>query len=517
MQSEFFNRFMTVSLIGSALVGLNACQSDDPWNEARFEKLVSQSSATPWSLEKDNEAPQDAKGRAETEAEKQFQALPKDGPNTLPSLVEFALENNPSTRSEWQKAKSRAAQLGRIESLYLPTLSASGFGGYVQQIGYINTERFRNTGPMMQGSLNLAWILVDFGRRDAQTESARRALMASNYSFNRGIQKVIFEVQDAYFNLDAKIALQQTADQNLETARVQLEAVEDRLLVGLATRPEMLLAKQQFTQAQFALEAASSGTFDAQSTLARRVGLSAETEIKITSLQRLALPEDMSAQVDELIRTSIRGRPDLLAAVERVRGADADIKLAEAQFLPIVNVGGMVGQTRFWYDGNTSLGDPTTNQNFWGPEYSAGLNGSWLLFDGFERTNAVRQARADRAVAAADLEKMRLEATSEVWDSYFVHLAAIKQFAFGESLLKASQDSYDSVFESYVNGLSNINNVLTAESALFTARSTLIRTRAELLASAAKLAYSVGSPEDTSRWTRKSNMASKSSSTTPRE
>jgi hypothetical protein len=100
MQSEFFNRFITVSLLGSALVGLNACQSDDPWNEERFEKLVSQSSATPWSLGKDNAAPQDAKGRAETEAEKQFQALPKDGPNTLPSLVEFALENNPTTRSE---------------------------------------------------------------------------------------------------------------------------------------------------------------------------------------------------------------------------------------------------------------------------------------------------------------------------------------------------------------------------------------------------------------------------------
>ena len=517
MQFRFLKRFSTASLIGSALVGLNACKSDDPWNEERFEKLVSESSSTPWNLDTDKNSPQDAKGRAETEAEKQFQALPKDGPNNLPSLVEFALENNPTTRGEWLKAKSRAAQLGRIESLYLPTLSASGFGGYVQQVTYINTERFTNTGSQIQGSLNLAWILVDFGRRDAQTESARRALMASNYSFNRGIQKVIFEVQDAYFSVDAKIALQETAEQNLETARVQLEAVEDRLLVGLATRPEMLLAKQQFTQAQFALEASSSATFDAQSTLARRVGLSAETEIKITSLQRLALPENMSAQVDELIRTSIRRRPDLLAAVERVRGADADIKLAEAQFLPIVNVGGMVGQTRFWYKGQTTSGEAPINQNFWGPEYAAGLNGSWLLFDGFERTNAVRQARADRAVAAAELEKLRLEASSEVWDSYFVHLAAIKQFAFGESLLKASQDSYDSVFESYVNGLSNINNVLSAESALFTARSTLIRTRAELLASAAKLAFAVGSPDDTSRWTRKTKVAAKSSAATPSE
>jgi outer membrane protein TolC len=58
--------------------------------------------------------------------------------------------------------------------------------------------------------------------------------------------------------------------------------------------------------------------------------------------------------------------------------------------------------------------------------------------------------------------------------------------------------------------------VLTAESALFTARSTLIRTRAELLASAAKLAFAVGSPEDTSRWTRKAKIASQSE-VTPRE
>ena len=126
MQFRFLHQFCTASLIGSALVGLNACKSDDPWNEDRFEKLVSDSSATPWSVEKQKDTPQDAKGRAETEAEKQFQALPKDGPNTLPSLVEFALDNNPTTRGEWQKAKSRAAQLGRIESLYLPTLSASG-------------------------------------------------------------------------------------------------------------------------------------------------------------------------------------------------------------------------------------------------------------------------------------------------------------------------------------------------------------------------------------------------------
>jgi outer membrane protein TolC len=503
------NRDRVLRLGAAALLAsLAGCRSDDPWSEERFEKLVSESSATPWT-QRDAASAAPTRSAADG-ADAAKSDLPVRAPSELPSLIQFSLENNPSTRAEWHKAQSRAAQLGMIESLYLPTLSATGFGGYVQQVAYVSSGEFINTGPQVSASLQLAWILADFGRRDAQTDAARRALLASNYSFNRALQKVIFEVQDAYFRLDAKLALQQTAEQNLETARTQLEAVEDRMIAGLCTRPDLLLARQQFTQAQFALEAAASAAFDARSTLARRVGLPAETELAIASLQRIPLPAELTDQVDQLIRASIRNRPDLLAAVERVRSADADIKLAEAQFLPIVNVGGFVGQTRFWYTGQAPPGGAgTQNQSLWGPEYAIGLNGSWLLFDGFERSNAVRKARADRAAASAELEKLRLEASSEVWSSYFDHRASVKQFAFGESLLKASQDAYDAVFEAYVNGLRTINDLLVAESDLFAARSTLIRTRADLLTSAAKLAYAVGAPEDTARWARRADAAAK--------
>jgi outer membrane protein len=132
-----------------------------------------------------------------------------------------------------------------------------------------------------------------------------------------------------------------------------------------------------------------------------------------------------------------------------------------------------------------------------------GLKGTWLLFDGFERVNAVRKARAERNEAVAELARMRLEALNDVWSAYFKQLAAERQYAFGESLLAASQNTYDAMFEAYVTGLRTLPELLQAELDLSAARSTLVRTRADLLDSSARLAYAVGSPDTAGRFARK--------------
>jgi outer membrane protein len=223
--------------------------------------------------------------------------------------------------------------------------------------------------------------------------------------------------------------------------------------------------------------------------------------VEIISLQRMPIPDRLGDTVQRMMAVGGTDRPDLLAAGQRVRAAEARIRKAEADFLPIVSLYGTMAQKWFNYTpepvGTVSRIDTTL------PTYAVGLNGSWLLFDGFERVNAVRKARAERNEAVAELTRLRLEALNEVWSAYFGQLAAERQFAFGESLLKASQDSYDAMFEAYVNGLRTLPELLQSELELMAARSTLIRTRADLLDSAARLAYAIGSPDTVGRFTRR--------------
>ncbi len=468
---------------------LISCQQNPLWDEQALDALISPSARSPYQATEPPPAPLKVTS---------LELSVGDGKQGLPSLIDFALSHNPSTRATWERCKAAAAQWAMVESLYLPRLWAKGSAGYMREALPQAEGPYSATGPQGNIGLELTWLLVDFGRRDALSEETRRALLASNQTFNRALQTLVFEVQTAYYQLDSAIALEETAVQGVETAQVQLEAVEDKLRHGLAIMPDALLARQRWENARFKLEAARSKTFDSRSLLAVRLGLPADAGIEILSLQKVALPQSLSERVQDLMAVGGSDRPDLLAAGHRVREAEARIKKAEADFLPTVSLFG--GIANEWFDYTPNPVSTQDNFNVQMSTYSVGLKGSWLLFEGFERVNAVRKARAERNAAVADLASLRLDALNDVWKAYFAQLAAERQFKYGESLLVASQDSYDAMFEAYVMGLRTLPQLLQAELDLASARSTLIQTRADLLDSSARLTYAVGSPEMLGRY-----------------
>ncbi len=425
-------------------------------------------------------------------------AEPVPGPDraSLAELIDFALRSNPATRLEWERARAAEGALGVVEAKYFPTLNAVGYGG-AEQDGLASTSgREIIRGPIVGGALELNWVLLDFGRRDAESAAAAQALVAANFTFNRTLQDVVFQVQRAYFDLDARVALQDAARQNLDTAATQAEAVEERLRAGLATMPDHLQAQQRLSKARFDLEAARSDTIDARAALARAVGLTADTWIEIESLRDLPLPEGFEEGVDLLIEEGLAQRPDLQARVARVREAAQRVRRAEAEFAPVVSLSGAVGGAYQDYRVTNQPGPPLPpldrRYDASMPSYFIGLRASWLLFDGFSREAALRQAQAERRAAVAALEAARLDVSNEVWSAYFDFRAARVQIDFGEALLRASQDAYDSVFQGYLLGLRTVTDLLQAESDLDLARSTLVRTRADLLAASVRLAHAMG-------------------------
>ena len=474
----------SVALVATLLAPAACRQEQALWDDKAFDQLAAADAGVPFETEQPPPPPPSTRAA---------QAPWGEGPRDMAFLIGFALQNNPGTRATWERARATAAQWAMVESLWWPRLNAFGFGGYVQEALPQQNGRLLDRGPQGDIGLELTWELVDFGRRDALTDEARRALAASNLTYNRALQTLVFEVQTAYFALDTKLALEEAAAQDVETTRVQLDAVEEKLQLGLSIMPDVLIARQRWEQARFRLEQASSEAFDARGMLARRLGLSADVPVEILPLRRMPLPDGLDDSVERLMAVGGRDRPDLLAAGQRVRAAEARIRKAEADFLPIVSLYGNVANK--WFNYTPDPVDQVQGVDTTLPTYMVGLKGTWLLFDGFERVNAVRKARAERNEAVAELTRLRLEALNDVWSAYFKQLAAQRQYTFGESLVAASQDSYDAMFEAYVNGLRTLPELLQAELDLAAARATLVRTRADLLDSAARLAYAVGAPD----------------------
>jgi len=406
----------------------------------------------------------------------------------LPALIDLGLRANPETRRVWEQARAAAAGLGIAEAAYLPTLALLAVGGTARTENRTGTGPVYTSGPLGTSLLRVHWTLLDFGRRAAAAEEAAEELAAANFRFNRMHQEVAYGVERATYAYDAARAQVVAAEATLASAEAVSEAADARLADGLATRIEVLLARQELARAAFDLQAAQRGVADTRAALADALGISPAIPLEVVDLSQLPMPPELDTSVEEAMDTALASRPDLAASLAELRAREADVRRTRADFWPRLGLSGSGGGTAGRYTADTT----SRTFGYKEPIYTGFLEFSWTLFDGFARTNAVRQAEARRGEAAAQLSTLQLETLRQVWKAYADVKVAFLQLDYARALLDASEDAYEATFTGYQTGLTDILDLLAAERDLARARTTLIASRAELLGSAAALAFAVG-------------------------
>jgi outer membrane protein len=426
-------------------------------------------------------------------------AVPTPGaqPYDLPSLVELALRTSPQTRHAWYAALEADAQLGQSKAPNYPIIVADGEGGYLKLPTQFPGETLIIRNEAFLPQIKVSYDLLDFGRTHAIERSAREQLIAANFAFNQAIQDVVFNVEKAYYVLSAANASVSAAEANLKLARTSLGAVQERHQVGLATGPQVLLAKQVEAQAVYDLENANSMVHDAEAGLCQAIGVAADSDIIIQSGQLDHLPENLGDDVERLMADALKQRPDIAAQIAAVRAGDAAIARARSEFYPEVEVSGNYGQVIWSYTVNNG---PTQNLNQ--PFYGALLTLRWNLFTGFDRYYGVQKATAERDVARSELKSLQLNVIAAVWSAYYDYLSAKKKRDASEALVTASEESYQANLQSHQHGLATITDVIGAERDLMAARYTLIQNKADLLVSSSALLHAIGAASASSARTQ---------------
>src|SRR5262249_29923778 len=228
----------------------------------------------------------------------------------LPHLIDLALQTNPETRAAWQAAREAAARLGIAEGAYLPTLAAIGIASYGHLPDYDKEGPFVVNTGVVEPLLRLDWLLLDFGRRRADVESACQTLLAANLQFNRKQQSVIFAVQKAYFAFNASRARVGARETALRAATAVKQATDIRNRSGLASVTDTLLARQVVLQHQFDIAGARRDAHAAEAQLAQAIGISPASLPKVASLSSQPLPQESPASVDSLLHQAVFTRPD---------------------------------------------------------------------------------------------------------------------------------------------------------------------------------------------------------------
>ena len=116
----------------------------------------------------------------------------------LADVIDIALRNNAATGAAWADARAAAASYGAAQGQYYPALALDGTVTAIKTVP--SAGRLATKQQFLNPTLNLSWLLFDFGGRSGSIGVAREALLAADWTHNATLQNVVLDVEQAYFD-----------------------------------------------------------------------------------------------------------------------------------------------------------------------------------------------------------------------------------------------------------------------------------------------------------------------------
>ena len=404
-------------------------------------------------------------------------------PLTLPELTELALRNNPRARQAWFAARAAAANVGFVQGDDLPQITAS--------VGFNRAHPVSGTTGLISPWINrygpaisLSYVLFDFGLGDDQSEAAEYRLLAANLAHNRVLQDVIFQVEQAYYNLIGIEALVRINEQSLKNIETALDAARRRRESGLATAADVYRTETQVAQAQLTLTR-SRGEFEkARGQLATVVGLPLTSSLRIQTLSSPPQTQQVVKSVADYLEKVKSQRPDVIAAEAQARAARASASAVSKAGYPTIEVTG--SYARSFYEVN---GPPERPPN---SPLAIGINLRVPIFTGFRQTYAARQAQAVADQADASRDQLYRQSQLEVWQAYYDLQTVTSGIGSTEAQVKFAEQTAQATLARYQAGFGTILDLITAQQDETNARTQRIQSYLDWYTVLARLNLALG-------------------------
>lgn len=377
-------------------------------------------------------------------------------PLTLAEVVDGALCNNPQTRLAWANARAQAAQVGIAQGAYLPTLNATA--GHAR-IGSHSDGDASLHYTQTSASLSASYLLYDFGGRAATLENARQLAAALAATQDAVLQSVFLAAVQAYYQWFATDAAVAAARETERASQESLKAAEARYRIGTGTPADKLQAQTAASQATLVRIQAEGNARTALGVLANAMGLDAQQAPPLAAPSADVPGDTFTRDLDALIATAKRARPDLAAAEAQVDAARAGIDTARASGMPSLFL--TAGSTY----SDTSLASIGTNRS-----NTIGLSLAIPLFTGFNTTYRVRAAEAQLDARVAQRDQLDKQVSLDVWRNYYALITGTEAVRASADLVASAEASEKVAAGRYKAGVGGILDLLNAQSALAAAR-----------------------------------------------
>jgi outer membrane protein TolC len=413
-------------------------------------------------------------GSVEAAAKSNPVSLPQ-GPLSLQSCIEFALEHNPATRSAWLAGRSAEEDVGIQKASLYPSVSA---GASLTTSGDLTSDSSRQQdGTWVSAGFSVRYLLFDGGARRGRIHQAKARLEIAGLRHLSKVLDVALSVQEAYFAAQGALWFQQVVEQIIDQTRYQHQLASARYEVGLARRYDMIQAEARLAESEVNRSSAAGQVRESTGRLLKAMGMDPRTPVELLSLSDK--PEALPlSDVDWFMEQAVAHRPELAEAKAVVQEALASVQVARSGHMPAVTADAYAGTSY-----NRELGS--------GVPWSAGVGVSIPLFSGFAPTHEIRKARFEEEKAREDLKGKVTDIQFEVWSAYQQVVVSRDSVLAADKLYGAAEEGVLLAEENYRNGMGTIVEVFDAQGVRAYAGLKRVEVRTEGLLAMARLERSV--------------------------
>ena len=386
---------------------------------------------------------------------------------TLDSLINLAIEQNPSVLMAINRIDQAKAQWRISQSDFYPSLTFNGGWNRQQTSGNLETGNPQAWTGYYSASLQMSWQLDVFGVIRQKAKAQKELYVASKEEYNATMVSLCAEVASAYFNLRE---MQQEVDvlkRNAASQEAVVSITEARYQTGLVSKLDVAQAKSVYYSTLASIPATEASIIQYINTLAVLLGLYPQDVTESLSVSKL-LPDYMEPVGVGVPGELLLRRPDVRSAERQVNAQAALLGASQRDWLPEFFLNGSFGYSSYDIKNMGKKGSMTWN---------IAPSMTWTLFHGGQRLNEDRLQRAQLDESINQFNNTVLSAVQEVDNAMSAYRNSIKQIVACREMLYQGKEAFELSLDLYKQGLTPFQNVLDAQRSLLTYENTLVKAK----------------------------------------
>ncbi len=390
-----------------------------------------------------------------------------DNSLTLPIAVDIALQSNPLTRTTLAAQDIAAAQMLQARAMRMPLIQLNQtlinsnnpvfvFGTLLEQSQFkmnnFALDSLNSPSPLTNFRSSISFRMPLFDQDQAKTRIAQAKLVGEQASAQSSWvkQQIRFQVLQAYYGVLVAEAKKQVADEAVNMAQADVKRLQALYDNGLIVVSDLLAMKVQLSEFQQQQIQAQGDLITAFASLNTVMGMSISTPHNIKDK---LLEQDFFVQPQkELIELALKNRPDYQQSLMNMKINDQNVRSANGQYKPRVDVFANVGNSgNYIFNGS--------------PDYTVGVSVTFNLFDAVRQAK-VKEFQSARVSADAERQYKEDQIRLEVVRAYQNYLAAKERLKLANAVIEQATEARRIVEDRHEVGLTTITEVLRAQTAL---------------------------------------------------